>query len=303
LRKFVRAARLAGFPVLYSRSFNYQLIMNEHDFAGQVGVVTGAARGLGRAFALGLAQAGMDIAITDRREDELNETLQLLQSSGRKTLAVAADVSDPNQVSGLVNSVEQRLGPINLLVNNAALAGPAGPTWESDAQAWWQCQEVNLRGPFLCCHAVLPGMIARKQGRIINVASASGTVSVPYLSAYVTSKAALIRFTETLAFEVRPHGVSIFAMHPGAVHTPMNEELLAAAGTQYLPWLEYIFQQGQDQTPEPGTKLVLFLASGKADELSGRLFMVPEDPAEMVSRAAEILQKDLYTLRLRHRKI
>lgn len=277
--------------------------MSQNDLAGQVGIVTGAARGLGRAFALGLGQAGMSVAITDRREDELKETLQLLQSNGGKGVAIAADVSDAQEVTALVKSVEQKLGPIDLLVNNAAVAGPAGPTWESDAQAWWHCQEVNLRGPFLCCHAILPGMIERKKGRIINVASAAGTVSVPYLSAYVTSKAALIRFTETLAFEVRPHGVSVFAMHPGAVQTPMNEELLAKAGKQWRPWLEYVFQQGQDQTTEPGTNMVLFLASGKADSLSGRLFMVPDDPADLVSRADEIRQKDLYALRLRHPKI
>lgn len=277
--------------------------MSQNDLAGQVGIVTGAARGLGRAFALGLGQAGMSVAITDRRADELKETLQLLQSSGGKGVAIAADVSDAQEVTALVKSAEQKLGPIDLLVNNAAVAGPAGPTWESDPQAWWQCQEVNLRGPFLCCHAILPGMIERKKGRIINVASAAGTVSVPYLSAYVTSKAALIRFTETLAFEVRPHGISVFAMHPGAVQTPMNEELLAKAGKQWRPWLEYVFQQGQDQTTEPGTNMVLFLASGKADSLSGRLFMVPDDPADLVSRADEIRQKDLYTLRLRHPKI
>lgn len=277
--------------------------MSQNDLAGQVGIVTGAARGLGRAFALGLGQAGMSVGVTDRREDELKETLQLLHSGGGKGTAIAADVSDPHEVAHLVKSVEQKFGPIDLLVNNAAVAGPAGPTWESDPQAWWQCQEVNLRGPFLCCHAVLPGMIERKKGRIINVASAAGTVSVPYLSAYVTSKAALIRFTETLAFEARPHGISVFAMHPGAVQTPMNEELLAKAGKQWHPWLEYVFQQGQDQTTEPGTNMVLFLASGKADPLSGRLFMVPDDPADLMSRADEIRQKDLYTLRLRHPKI
>lgn len=277
--------------------------MGDYDFAGQVGMITGAARGLGRAFALGLAKAGMSLAITDLREDDLHETLQLVQSNGGKAIAIAADVSEPDQVSVLIQSVEQKLGPVDLLVNNAAIAGPAGPTWETDALSWWRCQEVNLRGPFLCCHAVLPGMIARKKGRIINIASAAGTVSVPYLSAYVTSKAALIRFTETLAFEVRPQGISIFSMHPGAVQTPMNEELLATAGKQWLPWLEYIFQQGQDQTTEPGTSLVLFLAAGKADALSGRLFMVPEDPVELVGREDEIRQKDLYTLRLRHPKI
>jgi NAD(P)-dependent dehydrogenase (short-subunit alcohol dehydrogenase family) len=277
--------------------------MSDQSLSGQIGVVTGAARGLGRAFALGLARAGMSVAMTDRRDDELNETLKLVATDGGKGVAIAADVSDPAEIPGLIQTVEQKLGPIDLLVNNAALAGPAGPTWETDPEAWWRCQEVNLRGPFLCCHAVLPGMIARKKGRIINIASAAGTVSVPYLSAYVTSKAALIRFTETLAFEGRPHGVSVFAVHPGAVQTPMHDELLASAGKQWLPWLEYIFQHGQDQTTEPGTHLVVFLASGNADSLSGRLFMVPDDPAELVSRADEIRQKDLYTLRLRHPKI
>jgi len=276
--------------------------MSKHDLSGQVGVVTGAARGLGRAFAIALAQAGMSVALVDRRENELNETLQLLESSGGKGTAISADISDVSQVKTWTKAVEQKFGPIDLLVNNAAVAGPSGPTWETDAAAWWQCQEVNLRGPFLGCHAVLPGMIARKKGRIINVASAAGTVSVPYLSAYVTSKAALIRFSETLAFEVRPHGISVFAMHPGAVQTPMNEELLATAGKQWLPWLEYIFQQAENQTAEPGANLVLFLASGKADSLSGRFFIVPDDPKDLMSRADEIRQKDLYTLRLRHPK-
>jgi len=276
--------------------------MSEHNLSGQVGVVTGAARGLGRAFAIALAQAGMAVALVDRRENELNETLQLLENSGGKGTAIAADISDAGQVQTWTKAVEQKFGPLDLLVNNAAVAGPSGPTWETDAAAWWQCQEVNLRGPFLGCHAVLPGMIARKKGRIINVASAAGTVSVPYLSAYVTSKAALIRFTETLAFEVRPHGISVFAMHPGAVQTPMNEELLATAGKQWLPWLEYIFQQAENQTAEPGANLVLFLASGKADSLSGRFFIVPDDPKDLMSRADEIRQKDLYTLRLRHPK-
>src|SRR5215469_4972110 len=276
--------------------------MTEQVLSGQVGVVTGAARGLGRAFALGLARAGMTVALVDRRESELKEAVQELEKSGGKGTALSADISNVNQVREWIKSVEQKLGPIDLLVNNAAVAGPAGPTWEADPEAWWHTQEVNLRGSFLCCHAVLPGMIARKKGRIINVASAAGTISVPYLSAYVTSKAALIRFSETLAFEVRPHGVSAFAIHPGAVKTPMNEELLATAGPQWLPWLEYIFQQAENQTAEPGANLVLFLASGKADSLSGRFFIVPDDPKDLMSRADEIRQKDLYTLRLRHPK-
>jgi NAD(P)-dependent dehydrogenase (short-subunit alcohol dehydrogenase family) len=277
--------------------------MTDQNLSRQVGVVTGAARGLGRAFAVALSKAGMSLAIVDLRQDELNETVKEIESGGGRAIALAADISDAAAVSSLIKSVEQKLGPIELLVNNAALAGPAGPTWEADPDAWWRCQEVNLRGPFLCCHAALPGMITRRRGRIINVASAAGTVAVPYLSAYVTSKAALIRFTETLAYESRPFGVSIFALHPGAVRTPMNEELLTTTSQKWLPWLEHIFQRGEDETTEPGANMVLFLASGKADELSGKFFMVPENPADLVGRTNEIVQKDLYTLRLRHPKI
>lgn len=277
--------------------------MTDLSLSGQVGVVTGAARGLGRAFAVALSKAGMSVAIVDVRQDELSETLREIESGGGRGIAVPTDISDAAAVASLIKSVEQKLGPIDLLVNNAALAGPAGPTWEADPLAWWRCQEVNLRGPFLCCHAVLPGMISRKRGRVVNVASAAGTVSVPYLSAYVTSKAALIRFTETLAYEARPFGVSIFAMHPGAVRTPMNEELLTTTSSKWLPWLEHIFQRGEDETTEPGAGMVLFLASGKADALSGKFFMVPENPTDLVARTNEIVQKDLYTLRLRHPKI
>ena len=137
--------------------------MADKSLSGQIGVVTGAARGLGRAFSVGLSQAGMSVAITDVRRDELNETLRLIESAGARGVAIPTDVSDAGAVAEMVKSVEEKLGSIDLLVNNAALAGPAGPTWEADPQTWWHCQEVNLRGPFLCTLAVLPGMIAPKR--------------------------------------------------------------------------------------------------------------------------------------------
>ena len=115
---------------------------------------------------------------------------------------------------------------MDLLVNNAGLAGPIGPTWETDPDDWWRCLEVNLRGPMLCSRAVLPGMIARGGGRIVNVASGAGTFAIPYLGAYVTSKTALIRFTEILALEAGQHGVKVFAIEPGTVRTAMAEYAL-----------------------------------------------------------------------------
>src|SRR5579871_6800071 len=167
-------------------------------------LVTGGGRGIGRSIALALTQAGWSVAITARSADELNETVAL--SRGRM-LALPADITEPTQVHALVERAERELGPIDLLVNNA---GMAGPFWENDPAEWWRNQEVNLRAPMLCCREIVPGMIARKAGRIINVASGAGCQPFPELSAYVVSKTALIRFSEQLAFELAPHGISVF---------------------------------------------------------------------------------------------
>lgn len=267
---------------------------------GKVALVTGASRGLGQAFAIGLAKAGMNVGLTARTEADLAETLKSVQESGAKGVAIAADVSDRAAVEALAAKVERELGPIDLLVNNAGVGGPFGPTWETDPDEWWRCQEVNVRGPMLCSHAVLGGMVQRKRGRIINIASGAGTAPIPYMSAYVTSKAALIRFSEVLAEELRPHGITVFSVQPGAVRTRMVEQIFSnPRALQYFPWLEQMYQSGQNVTPEPATRLVLFLASGAADKLSGRFFNVAEDPEEVMGRAEQILAGDLYSLRMR----
>jgi len=274
--------------------------MDSFNFQGQVALVTGAGRGLGRAFAIGLAQAGARVAVAARSADQIAETARIVQDAGGTALAIPADVSDPSGVNALHQEVEQKLGPVDLLVNNAGAAGPFGPTWEATAQEWWTCFEVNVRGPLLCSHAVLPGMIRRGRGRVINIASGAGTRAIPYMSAYVTSKAALIRFTEVLAVETQEHGISLFAVQPGTVRTAMVQDVLDAPGSaSWFPWMRQTLDEGQDVTPEPATKLVLYLASGKADALSGRFFIVPEDPAEVVERTDEVKRDDLYTLRLR----
>jgi NAD(P)-dependent dehydrogenase (short-subunit alcohol dehydrogenase family) len=177
--------------------------------------------------------------------------------------------------------------------------GPLGPIAETDPGEWWRCQEVNLRGPLLCTRAVLAGMAARRRGRIVNVASGAGTIAIPYLSAYIVSKTALIRLTEILAAEVAEHGVRTFAIEPGTVRTAMAEYALeSAAGRKWMPWFKDIFAQGQDIPPEPAARLVAFLASGRADVLSGRFFTVADDVLAMVERAEGGRLGDIQTLRL-----
>jgi NAD(P)-dependent dehydrogenase (short-subunit alcohol dehydrogenase family) len=254
-------------------------------------LVTGGGRGIGQGIALGLAKAGMQVAVTARSADQLAETVKL---AGGNTIAVAADVADPAAVRSMVREVEERLGPVDLLVNNAGTGGPFGPMWENDPEAWWRCLEVNLRGPYLCCRQVLPGMIARKRGRIINVASGAGTYVIPGMSAYVAGKTALIRLSEQLAKEAGPHGIKVFPIRPGVVRTAMAEE-----GRKAIPHIQKMLDSGQDVTPQVVAELVLFLASGKADALSGRLFSVKEDLEEIVRRAEEVERGDLYLLRSR----
>jgi len=266
---------------------------------GQTVMITGGGRGLGRAFALGLAATGMSVAVVSRTDEELAETVGRVESAGGRAAAFRTDVSNPRDVAETVSAVERRFGKIDLLINNAGVGGPVGPAWEVDAEDWWSCLEINVRGTFLCCHAVLPGMMARGQGRIINVASYAGIVAVPYMSAYNASKTAVIRFTETLAAEVRTHGIPVFSIEPGTVKTAMTKRLSTSEeGRRWLPWCEELFRNQQDDSVEPATALVVFLSSGAGDELSGRVLSIRDRPADLARSIDHIKRENLYTLQL-----
>jgi NAD(P)-dependent dehydrogenase (short-subunit alcohol dehydrogenase family) len=189
---------------------------------------------------------------------------------------------------------------VDLLVNNAAIMGPLGPMWDADADDWWHTFEVNLRGPYLCSRALLPGMIARQRGRIINLATSAATVAVAHMGAYVVAKTALIRFTENLAAELLNSGVSVFAIDPGTVRTAMSQHLLESeAGNKWLPWFRKLFDKGRDVPAEKAAQLVVQLASGRADALSGRFLGVADDLAKLLEQLEEVQRAGLYTLRVR----
>jgi len=231
------------------------------------------------------------VVVTARSADQLSETVRLAEG---RVIAVPADVSDRASVKALVRSAEYMAGPVDLLVNNAATGGPFGPFWESNPEAWWRCQEVNLRGPMLCCRELAPGMIARQAGRIINVVSGAGVQAFPDMSSYVVSKTALIRLSEQLALELKPHGISVFPIRPGLVRTAMAEE-----AREKLPYIQKLFDEGREVTPDVVANLVLTLASGIADSLSGRLFSVDDNVEQIVRRAEEVHAHALYLLRVR----
>ena len=278
--------------------------LQDIDLKGQVAIVTGGGRGIGRAIAQGLAKSGSAVAVVARSGDQLAETVALIEDAGGRAMAVTADVTDEQAVQVMVSEVEDQLGPVDLLDCNAGVMGPTGPTWEVDGDEWWRCVEVNLRGPFLCSRAVLPGMVARRSGRIITTASGAGIEPWPFGAAYAIAKGAAITFSENLAAETGEHGISVFSIHPGFVRTAMTEGVAASPDDE--KWCGGMFRTSLAEgyplecvLPERAANLVLFLASGRADALSGCYVSVDDDVAGMVSRAEEIRQDQLHALRLR----
>jgi NAD(P)-dependent dehydrogenase (short-subunit alcohol dehydrogenase family) len=268
---------------------------------GQVALVTGGGRGIGCVIAGHLAAAGAAVAVLSRSANELADTVARIATTGGRATAVPADVTDRAAVDAAVAEVERRLGPVDLLVNNAARARGLGEMWQVDPEDWWRDVEVNLRGPFLCARAVLPGMLARGHGRIINVTSGIGGVPGPALSGYVISKAALMRLTDSLAAEVAGSGIAIFAISPGVVRTPMTDYLLTSpVTTRWYPWFPKVFEEGREEPPETIAQWIVALSSGRADVLSGRFLSTRADNLDdMIARAEEIGRDDLHVLRLR----
>jgi NAD(P)-dependent dehydrogenase (short-subunit alcohol dehydrogenase family) len=273
---------------------------SEIDLTGQVALVTGGGRGLGRGMALALAAAHAAVAVMGRNETHLAEVVEEIQRAGGQAAAFPADVSDAAAVEHAARQIEQQLGPISLLVNNAGVVGRPGPIWESTLEGWQRTLDVNLTGAFLCAKTVLPGMIARRQGHIINVASGAALGPIQYGHIYCVSKAALARLTECIAADVREYGITAFTIDPGSVRTDMTEYLITSEeGRKYVPWYREMILAGHDVPAELSARLVAVLASGRADSLNGRFIRVSDDLDQMIIRAGQIQQDDLYTLRLR----
>jgi 3-oxoacyl-[acyl-carrier protein] reductase len=249
------------------------------DLQGRVALVTGGGRGIGRNVALELASAGMKVAVSARSAGEIEETAAEVGG-----LAVQGDVSERASVERMVAETEEKLGPLDLLVANAGTAVDEDAAWELQPDDWWRVFEVNVLGVYLCCRAVIPGMLARGGGRIVNVASGAAYLPGSSNTAYSASKAAVHRFSETLAEQLRGR-IPVFSISPGLAQTRMTEPF-----DDDMPWTP----------PELAPRLVKALASGRLDALAGRYLHAEHDDIDDIERRAdEIAANDLNAIRLR----
>lgn len=276
--------------------------MNETiDLKGQVAIVTGGGSGLGRAFAQGLAEAGVSVMVTGRRKAPLAETVSLIEAEGGQSFFYQGDVTDETAMKQVMVEAEQRFGPIDLLVNNAAIVTPFGYSWDIEPEEWWRIFEINIRGAYICMMAVLPGMFERCAGRIINISSGAAHVVFPYWAAYCASKAALSNLTNNMAPPLKEYGISIFALGPGG-RTAMIDSLLASPA---LPEeIKQPFRLGIEQNPDntiiaDSVQMLKVLASGQADLLTGRHINWRDPLNKILSHQDVIVKDDLYTLRRR----
>jgi NAD(P)-dependent dehydrogenase (short-subunit alcohol dehydrogenase family) len=249
---------------------------------GQVVLVTGGGRGIGRGIAHELAEAGARVAVSARTASQVEEVAREIGG-----LAVEADVSERSAVEAMVATVERELGPVDGLVNNAGinLSGEQR-AWEADPAEWWRVFEVNVLGAYLCARAVLPRMLERGRGRIVNTGSGAGYLPGLRSTAYPASKAGLYRFGEALANQLAGTPVRVFTFSPGLVRTEMT-------GSDFpddAPWTP----------PDLAPQLVRVLLSGRADALAGRYIHAEHDDIEdLIRRADELQADDLNAIRLR----
>jgi NAD(P)-dependent dehydrogenase (short-subunit alcohol dehydrogenase family) len=247
--------------------------------AGTVALITGAGRGIGRAVALTLAEEGATVVVTSRTRREVEETARLVRAAGGHGVALVADVASAPSVAALVRTASRRAGPIDVLVNNAGLLEPIGPIWSVRPAAWRRNVRVNLDGVFLCAHAVLPGMMARRRGVIVNVSSGAGRNPRYGWSAYCAAKAAVDHLTRVMAIELRDHGVRVNAVYPGAVETRMQAMIRstddALMGGDIQPFRDR-YARGQNLAPELPARLIRWLV--QQAELTGQVLDI-YDPA------------------------
>lgn len=271
---------------------------------GKVAIITGANQGLGLVISHKYVNAGASLVMCARNGDLLTRAQKELTSglaSGQIIEVIPADVSDMQSVEQVVKATLQRFGQIDILVNNAGIYGPMGPIEETDWVQWIKAIEINLFGSILMCRAVLPVMKKQHKGKIIQLSGGGATSPMPNFSAYAASKAAIVRFAETLAGEVREFNIDVNAIAPGMLNSRMLDEVLAASPEKVgQAFFDKSIKQKESGGSgfDQGAELAVFLASDASNGITGKLISALWDNWEhWPEHLDELRTSDVYTLR------
>jgi 3-oxoacyl-[acyl-carrier protein] reductase len=272
--------------------------------ANRCAVITGASQGFGRAVAQAYVAEGAQVMLCARGLERLEQTVRELSQLARgrsRVEAIQADISRPTDVQRLMAAARDRLGGLDIVVANAGIYGPKGALEEIDWTEWCEAVAINLHGTVLTCRAALPHLKQRRSGKIIILSGGGATRPMPFLSAYAVSKAAVVRFAETLAGEVADFGIDVNSVAPGALNTRLLDELLEAGPEKvgkgfYNDALRQRAKGGDSL--ERAADLCVFLASAASDGITGRLLSAKWDPwSELDRHQEELSRSDIYTLR------
>jgi len=268
----------------------------------KIAIITGAGGGIGATIAQTFAKEGCGVILVDCIKSSLDRISKELEKYNCEFLTITADACDKKEVDNAVESALKKFSKIDILVNTAGIQGPVGPFVNNDINKWIETINVNLNGTMLFIKAVLPVMLKQGYGKIINFSGGGAFNPRPNFSAYATSKAAVVRLTETLAEEVKKYNIQVNAISPGAVNTKMLEQVLEvgpeAAGVEFYEKAKKQKEEGGDP-PQLAADLILFLSSEKSYNLSGKIISAKWDnwrewDKEEISK---IMSSDLYTLR------
>jgi NAD(P)-dependent dehydrogenase (short-subunit alcohol dehydrogenase family) len=267
-------------------------------------IITGASRGLGSHLARAMWHQGASLLLVARSAEalfELHAALMASAENGQQVHVVRADLRTGDAVPTIIGEARRVWDKLDVLINNAAVLGPIGKIWENDWDEWQATMRVNLLAVVELSRACLPWMFVRRQGRIINLSGGGATRPRPHFSAYATAKAGLVRFSETLAHEVRDMNVQVNCVAPGRMYTDMLQAVLHA-GAEAAGESEYaqavIQAESQEVFPQRAIDLCVFLASEAADGITGKLLSAVWDPWETLpEHLGDVHDSDIYTLR------
>lgn len=262
----------------------------------QAVLITGAGRGIGKRLAIGFAAQGAHVGLLARSQAELDLAKLEIEHAGGTALRIRSDVRDYDQMCAAVERMRSVFGGIDALIASAGIQGPVGPLVDIKPRAWAETIETNLLGVVHACRAALPQMIDKRRGKIIVMGGGGAASARPRFSAYAASKAAVVRFVETLAEEVRDWNVQVNCMAPGGTYTHMTDEILHAgerAGAREIEEAEDVRLTG-GMHPEKQIQLALFLASERSNHISGKLIHVNDDWKRL---ERENMNPEAFTLR------